>query len=164
MNTMKQTGVSLYYQVAESIKAKIESGEWPRGSRLPSEPELTVLFAVSRSTIRQAISILVKEGLLVRKQGSGTYEYMRQYLAENQIVPKDTVTFSSNYAIKEALLNNVGITLISEYVVADELKSGAIIRLPMQREIIRDYSYLIREGQPVSPALADFIHLLESNG
>lgn len=101
---------------------------------------------------------------ITREQGSGTYEYMRQYLAENQIVPKDTVTFSSNYAIKEALLNNVGITLISEYVVADELKSGAIIRLPMQREIIRDYSYLIREGQPVSPALADFIHLLESNG
>ena len=92
MNTMKQTGVSLYYQVAESIKAKIESGEWPRGSRLPSEPELTVLFAVSRSTIRQAISILVKEGLLVRKQGSGTYVTVPAYARERlACMPSATV-------------------------------------------------------------------------
>lgn len=101
---------------------------------------------------------------ITREQGSGTYEYMRQYLEANQIAPKDTITFSSNYAIKEALLNNAGVTLISEYVVADELKSGDIVRLPMKREIVRNYSYLIREDRPVSPALADFISLLESNG
>ena len=72
MNAIKQTGVSLYYQVAEQIKEKIDNGEWPRGSRLPSEPELTDLFHVSRSTVRQAISILSKNGLVVRKQGSGS--------------------------------------------------------------------------------------------
>ena len=92
MNAMKQTGVSLYYQVAENIKKKIDSGEWPRGSRLPSEPELTALFRVSRSTIRQAISVLVKDGLLIRKQGSGTYVTVPAYARERLVaMPSETV-------------------------------------------------------------------------
>lgn len=92
MNTIKQTGVSLYYQVAEKIKQNIDSGTWPRGSRLPSEPELSELFSVSRSTVRQAISTLVDEGLLLRKQGSGTYVTLPAYARERlTAMPSATV-------------------------------------------------------------------------
>ena len=92
MNAMKQTGVSLYFQVAELIKGKIDSGEWPRGTRLPSEPELTEMFHVSRSTIRQAISVLAKDGLVIRKQGSGTYVTVPAYARERLVaMPSETV-------------------------------------------------------------------------
>lgn len=92
MNTIKQTGVSLYYQVAENIKKNIDNGTWPRGSRLPSEPELSELFSVSRSTVRQAISTLVEEGLLLRKQGSGTYVTLPAYARERlTAMPSPTV-------------------------------------------------------------------------
>ncbi|WHH58212.1 GntR family transcriptional regulator [Petroclostridium sp. X23] len=73
MNKLKQRGIALYYQIEEYIREKIENEEWPKGHQIPSEPELSDYFKVSRSTIRQAISDLVHQGLLIRKQGSGTY-------------------------------------------------------------------------------------------
>ena len=90
MNQMKQKGIALYYQIEENIRQRIESGEWPKGAKLPSEPELTAQFGVSRATVRQAISNLVSSGLLIRKQGSGTFvaapsfegDYLRFYFPE----------------------------------------------------------------------------------
>ncbi len=65
--------IPLYYQVREDIRRRIEAGEWPPGSTIPSEPELQEIYGVSRATIRQALSELVMEGLLIRKQGKGTF-------------------------------------------------------------------------------------------
>ena len=73
MVDLKTSGVSLYYRIAEYIRDKIRSREWPEGHQLPSEIELTALFKVSRSTIRQALGDLISEGYLVRKRGLGTY-------------------------------------------------------------------------------------------
>lgn len=69
----KKTGVTLYYQVIEYIREKIESGEWPAETRIPSEPDLCSQFGVSRATIRQALNGLVQEGLIVKRQGIGTF-------------------------------------------------------------------------------------------
>lgn len=63
----------LYHQVAAVLRQRIENAEYPAGDRLASEDELAAEFAVSRATIRQAVGSLVSEGLVVRKQGSGTY-------------------------------------------------------------------------------------------
>lgn len=69
----RQRGISLYYQIESYICEKIQSGEWEKGMKLPPEPELSAQFGVSRATIRQAVTNLVQRGMLVRKQGSGTY-------------------------------------------------------------------------------------------
>jgi GntR family transcriptional regulator len=45
----------------------------PAGERLPSEPQLAKDFRVSRFTVAKAVEQLVKDGLIVRKQGSGTF-------------------------------------------------------------------------------------------
>jgi GntR family transcriptional regulator len=63
----------LYQQVLEDIKAGIASGVYRPGNRIPSEPELSELYSVSRVTIRRAIEELVGEGYLTRRQGKGTY-------------------------------------------------------------------------------------------
>lgn len=73
MRDLKQKGVSLYFQVEDTLRKKINSGEWTTGTRIPSEPDLAVEYGVSRSTIRQAIADLVSEGLLIRRQGLGTF-------------------------------------------------------------------------------------------
>src|SRR5260370_7422423 len=62
-----------YVQVKDALREHIESGEWPAGHQLPGEPELCVLFDVSRTVIRQALSDLEYEGLIVRKKGKGTF-------------------------------------------------------------------------------------------
>ena len=59
----KNIVVPLYYQLAELLRSKISSGEYTLGQQLPSERELMSTFSISRNTVRDAIDVLVQEGL-----------------------------------------------------------------------------------------------------
>ncbi len=63
----------LYQQIKESILAKIRSGEWSVGSRIPSENQLVAEMGISRMTINRALRELTQEGVLARLQGVGTF-------------------------------------------------------------------------------------------
>jgi len=67
------SSVPLYRQVAGVLRERIEKQIYAPGSRIPTEYELCDEFGVSRISIRQALSELTHEGLLQRRQGSGTY-------------------------------------------------------------------------------------------
>ncbi|HFI0436623.1 TPA: GntR family transcriptional regulator, partial [Streptococcus suis] len=62
-----------YITIHDKIKEQIDNGIWKIGQRLPSERDLADGFGVSRMTLRQGITLLVEEGVLQRKIGSGTY-------------------------------------------------------------------------------------------
>lgn len=62
-----------YDAVKAYLRTQINEQKIPLGSRLPSETELMKQFAVSRTTVRQALADLTSEGLVERRQGSGTY-------------------------------------------------------------------------------------------
>lgn len=62
-----------YQSVAESLRHDIASGKYKDGETLLTEAELKIKFGVSRQTIRQAISLLESDGLVLRRRGSGTY-------------------------------------------------------------------------------------------
>ncbi|MBB5874035.1 DNA-binding FadR family transcriptional regulator [Allocatelliglobosispora scoriae] len=64
---------TLVPQVVEELRTQVCSGEWPVGSRIPTEPELVEALGVGRNTVREAVNALVHAGLLERRQGSGTY-------------------------------------------------------------------------------------------
>lgn len=70
---LMQKGVALYYQIQEFISKKIKTGEWPPGYKIPTEERLSKMFNVSRATIRYAISELAYEGMLIKRQGVGTF-------------------------------------------------------------------------------------------
>jgi GntR family transcriptional regulator len=63
----------LYAQIAARLRAQIAAGEYEPGSRVPSEHELAERFQVGRPTVRQATELLVREQVLERRRGSGTY-------------------------------------------------------------------------------------------
>jgi len=65
--------IPLYHQLAEELKKKIENGEWPLHTLIPSETELCKKYGVSRGTVRQAILELTRDGLVYRKPGQGTF-------------------------------------------------------------------------------------------
>jgi len=65
--------IPIYYQIKQHIKRSITSNEYRAGDKIPSEQQLSKTFQVSRITIRQAISQLIQEGLLISKRGLGTY-------------------------------------------------------------------------------------------
>ncbi|HOR00542.1 MAG TPA: GntR family transcriptional regulator [Anaerolineae bacterium] len=60
-------------QVAILLHGRIADGTYAPGDRLPSEAELADELAVSRGTVRSALAVLATAGLIVRRQGDGTY-------------------------------------------------------------------------------------------
>lgn len=64
---------SLVEQVRESLLRDLTSGKLAPGAKLANETELAERFAVSRSTIREAVGGLMDAGYLARRHGSGTY-------------------------------------------------------------------------------------------
>ncbi|MBQ0135685.1 MAG: GntR family transcriptional regulator [Oscillospiraceae bacterium] len=69
----KQSAIPLYNQVLDGIKAKIEAGNYKVDQKIPTEPELCEEYGVSRITVRRAVEELEREGLLIRRQGKGTF-------------------------------------------------------------------------------------------
>lgn len=62
-----------YYQLKEILEERIESGEFPVGSKFPTDDELCAEYQLSRGTVRRALDMLVEEGRLRREQGRGTF-------------------------------------------------------------------------------------------
>lgn len=67
------TDVPLYIQVKELLKARVESGFYLPGERLPSEKELAREFSVSLITMRKALDLLAAMDLIHRRSGRGTF-------------------------------------------------------------------------------------------
>jgi GntR family transcriptional regulator len=68
-----ESSYSLTRQVGNFIRTALSNGELKPGDMLPTEEELCAAFDVSRPTVRQAIGVLVEEGLLARVRGKGTF-------------------------------------------------------------------------------------------
>lgn len=73
MKNLERGIIPLYYQIKEILRADIENGKLPPHGCIPSERELCETYDVSRATVKQAVMDLVKEGLLYRIQGKGTF-------------------------------------------------------------------------------------------
>lgn len=66
-----------YQSISAAIRDEIMSGQFPDGSMLPTEGQFAERFSVSRQTIRQALSILVQEGLIAKQRGSGSRVHLQ---------------------------------------------------------------------------------------
>ena len=72
--TIDPTGpVPPYRQIAAIIRARIESGEYPKGSRIPTESEIVETFEVARTTARRSIALLREQGLIETVPQRGSY-------------------------------------------------------------------------------------------
>lgn len=62
-----------YMTIANNIREKIKNNEYVYGERLPYENELCIFYNCNKQTMKKALSILVKEGFILRRRGSGTF-------------------------------------------------------------------------------------------
>lgn len=148
--------VPAYIRIHDAIKKEIDEGVWEIGQRLPSERDLADDYEVSRMTLRQAITLLVEEGILERRVGSGTYvashrvqEKMRGTTSFTEIVRSQGKTPSSqliSYQRKPA--NDTEIQQLqlkaSDYVVRMERVRYAD-NVPLVFEVASIPEKLIRE-------------------
>ena len=107
----KNSPIPLYYQLAEDLRDKIRAGELTPGEQVPTERELSELHGISRMTVRQALQFLVREEVLVSRQGSGTY------VAEPKLTydPLHVLGFTEN--MMQRGLENVS-SKVLEHVIA----------------------------------------------
>lgn len=68
---------SIAEQVEELLRGRIRDGTYAPGSRMPSESDLSDEFGVSRASVRTVLAKLAVNGLILRKQGDGTYVNVR---------------------------------------------------------------------------------------
>ncbi len=68
-----QRAEQLAVQIVTTLRAAIVNADWPPGSRLPTENELARHFGVSRPVIREAMTVLKHEGLVISRQGTGAF-------------------------------------------------------------------------------------------
>jgi GntR family transcriptional regulator len=73
MELSSDSHVHKYAQIADIFRQRIARGIWTQGFRLPANEELAAEFGVSRVTIRQAVDLLSRDGVIEAQQGRGTF-------------------------------------------------------------------------------------------
>lgn len=71
--TDRPPGLSRYGKLAQALRDRILQGEWRPGEAIPSEAALAQSYGVALGTIRQALSLLVEDGVMQRRHGKGTF-------------------------------------------------------------------------------------------
>ena len=88
--------IPLYQQLIDVLRGALLCGDIQPGGRIPTESELSAQYQVSRITVRKAIEVLAEEGLVVKKQGKGTFAEKPKF--ERKII--DPVSFSASCTYK----------------------------------------------------------------
>ena len=136
-----------YAQVVDAIKRRIERGEYPPGTLLPSEHQLVGEFEVSRPTIVKALSALRQDGWIDTQQGKGSFVRGRPALADAERTrPAHGVLELAETDVAGELVQ-AGVKLAPPHVAALlGLKPGA-------RAFVRQ-RLLSQDGEPVELASA----------
>lgn len=163
-----------YIKIHDAIKKEIDKGTWKIGQRLPSERDLADDYSVSRMTLRQSITLLVEEGILERRVGSGTYvashrvqEKMRGTTSFTEIVNSQGRKPSSKLiSFQRKLANETEIQKLnlsqSDYVVRMERVRYAD-KVPLVYEVASIPENLIK-GFEQSEVTEHFFKTLTENG
>jgi len=135
------TGVPLYVQLRESLRERIRSGEWGLSDPLPTEQALSEQFELSRSTVRQALVDLVRDGLLVRHPGKGTFP--RQ--------PALVLRMQRYLSMRDDLLER-GVRPGARVLSAEQVEAGSPLihpsLAPIDESVIRIYELRLADDRP----------------
>ena len=104
----------MHVQIRNWLVARIDAGELPEGSRLPSEHELAAQFGVSRPTVRQAVLEMARQGFVSRVRGQGTTVLGRR----REYPIRRLISFTEEHAGSDRVVTSE--VLSSELVLAGE--------------------------------------------
>ena len=134
--------VPLYLQLKEILQAEIRSGTWQPGERIPSEESIRERFSVSRATVRQALSELEAEGLLIRHQGRGTF------VCKPKIEMKLQRFYSFTQDMEERGLHPES-RVVTFDIIVRRPSIAEIMRVPESEPLIKAVRLRIARGEPI---------------
>ena len=106
--------------------------------------------------------LLQNQNWVAREEGSGTREYLNLFLNSNKITPKNLMILGSNYAVKEAVRNGLGITIISNFVAHPAAKNKELITIELDKSYYRSFSYILPKNINVTKATEVFLKEFKS--
>ena len=162
----KQSGITVYRQIADVLKLRIIQQEYNVGDRLPSDRDLSDMFGHNRHTVRRALDILEAEQFITRKHGKGTFVTYEPTIQEDRTSlpmglidltkaigerPSATMIYS-NIQTVEKIGHPLKIAVVSDYYVIHRL------RLLNQEPLIIETIHI---PEAIAPKL--FTHDLEAS-
>ena len=144
----ERSPVPLYYQLQEIIRTRIENGEWGPGKQLPPEADLCKEFNLSRGTVRQALSDLVREGMLHRRRGKGSF------VAAPKIQQDLNSLLGFSDYVKNVLGADLGSRLISVKVIPATSSVAKALEVREGSEIVEIRKVKLVDSQPFFLAVA----------
>ncbi|MBP3542482.1 MAG: GntR family transcriptional regulator [Clostridia bacterium] len=152
----KKSQSPLYMQLMTRLKNDIEAGVYPAGARIPSEQVLCDTYGVSRVTVRKAMLDLVQEGLLIRRQGKGTF-------VADEKIRRDLSAITSFTLACAQRGHQAGSRFISVQTDDASSEDCARLELPEGSRLIEITRLRLCDGEPVMleinryPARYDFL-------
>lgn len=98
---------------------------------------------------------------IAREEGSGTREYLDLFFAQNKIIPKSIMVLGSNLAIKEAVKNNLGLTITSKHIILEAESRNELTSLKLNNDFRRSFSYIYPKELTLSKAAHIFLEELK---
>jgi GntR family transcriptional regulator len=132
----------LYLQVARNLRVHIASEGVDPGSALPSERDLSELLGMSRVTVRKGIEKLIEEGILFRKQGSGTF------VARRIVAPGAALSSFSDDARSRG--ESPGIIWVMRSIAAATDEEAELLEIPAGGSVARLGRIRLSNGEPLA--------------
>ncbi len=132
----------IHARIEADLRRGIAAGEWPVGSRLPSEGELCERYRVSRMTVRQALERMATAGLVRKRQGVGTF------VAKSKIerVASRLIGFHED-AVAHGLRPETRVLSAGLEPVGAE--DGEALGIAPEAEVLRVTRLRITDGEPI---------------
>lgn len=144
-----------YRAIADELRGRIDSGEWPPGHRLPSENDLITAYGVEQQTARRALEVLKNEGLVAARRGDGTFVRAQTHLyrrrcparLDESVWGAGLSVLASDVGDREVTVDELDVTTTT----APEHIRRALVLASRERAVMRRRRYLV-DGRPVQLA------------
>lgn len=141
VGTRAGTDLPLYKEVRRTLLQCLAKGEWKPGDQIPPEPELAARFGVAIPTVRAGVTDLVAAGVLIRRQGKGTF-----------VARHDSYTQEFRFSnIMNERGENISTTRtrVSMQKVKADPDTAQMLQLGFRDSVYRINSVLEADGRPV---------------
>lgn len=143
----KKNNVPLYFQLEQIIKSKILMGEFLPGEQIPTEKDLCETYQVSTITARQAILNLVNQGLIIRRQGKGSF--LKEGLKDIKNIKTLLLKGDINDIIPEGL-ETLKVRVLDILKIVSPKRVATLLEIGEGQEVIQVRRTRSENGIPVS--------------
>lgn len=143
------------------IEGTVSSSNFTQEYFLKDKMVLAIPYESELSLDSFCLDKLQNQKWIAREEGSGTREFLNMFLSTNEIVPNGIMILGSNYAVKEAVKHNLGITIISDLVTTPAYKNKEVSVIDLGDLYTRHFSYILPKSITISKASEIFLQELK---